>query len=105
MRKIKKKYVIKTKTFDKKDLSTIKAIIEMQNIIDERQRKSEKLQSKFNFKIPNYVIEELIKDNKNYDILNSMIGIAVVNGRLSREQAQILRKLYKWNNITKVFTI
>lgn len=95
MRKIKKKYVIKTKTFDKKDLSTIKAIIEMQNIIDERQRKSEKLQSKFNFKIPNYVIEELIKDNKNYDILNSMIGIAVVNGRLSREQAQILRKLYK----------
>lgn len=95
MRKIKKKYVIKTKTFDKEDLSTIKAIIEMQNIIDERQRKSEKLQSKFNFKIPNYVIEELIKDNKNYDILNSMIGIAVVNGRLSREQAQILRKLYK----------
>ena len=95
MRKIKKKYVIKPKTFDNENVLTIKSLIEMQNIIDERQRKSEKLQSKFNFKIPNYVIEELIKDNKNYDILNSMIGIAVVNGRLSREQAKILRKLYK----------
>lgn len=96
MKKNLKSYATKQEILDDEKIlkNKYKEIIKMQNIIIENQRKSERLQRKFNFKIPDYVIEELIKDNKDYDVLNSMICVAIANNRLSKENAQILKRLY-----------
>ena len=55
-----------------------------------------KIESSFDFKIPSYLIDEIIECNEDddFDNLNYMINCAVVNGSLSKENSKILKKTY-----------
>lgn len=57
----------------------------MEKIIKE---KMVTIQKKFDFKIPNYVLEEIIIGNK--DNLKALIGLAKVNDWFSEDEANIL---------------
>ncbi|MBP3596486.1 MAG: hypothetical protein J6J60_04100 [Clostridia bacterium] len=52
------------------------------------KQKMKEIQSKFNFEIPDYVLEEIIIGNK--ENLRALIGLAKVNNRFSESQANIL---------------
>ena len=49
---------------------------------------SEKIETK-------YVLYEIIKEKKDYEMINSMIGLSVTAGSLSRENAKKLQMIYK----------
>lgn len=64
----------------------------------ERERK--KIQDNFEFKIPKYVLDEIIESKGRIlkDNLNAIINLAKVNDRLTLEEADILKKQYVFNN-------
>ena len=70
-------------------------IEELQNIIAERNKKAYAIQSRCDFIIPKYVLYEIIKEKRDYDMINSMIGLSVTAGSLSRENAKKLQMIYK----------
>lgn len=61
----------------------------MRNEINRYYRLKEKIQMKYNFKIPDYILDEMINGKKNN--LCYLINLAVMNNRLSKENAQILK--------------
>lgn len=55
--------------------------------------KMKNLQSLYEFKIPKYILDEIItNDDKNN--LNVLINLAVMNYEMSKENAKILKKKY-----------
>lgn len=77
----------------------IEEIIDLQNKITKWKEKAKKVQASFDFVIPNYIIDEIISNGifiyKNHENLYSLINCAVVNGRLTKENANILKEKYK----------
>lgn len=55
-----------------------------------------KIQNNFNFVIPDYIIDEIIKVNENKLSLNlcCLINCAVVNGHLSKKNGNVLKQTY-----------
>lgn len=51
------------------------------------------IQKKYNFDIPGYVLDEIISDDDKNN-LNKIINLAVMNKRLSKADANILKNDY-----------
>ena len=60
------------------------------NEIHRFHRLKEKIQIEYGFLIPDYIIDEII-NNKDYDNLVSLLNLAVINKRLSKQQAKIIK--------------
>lgn len=81
-RKQAKKYL---ESFSEEDIKRCLLI----NEIEKNYKLREKIQMKYSFKIPDYVLDEII--NGRPSNLCCLINLAVVNNRLSKENAQILK--------------
>lgn len=57
-------------------------------------RLKHKLQLEYGFNIPDYIIDEIINNN-NYDNLCLLLNLAVLNKRLKKEEAQIIKEKMK----------
>ena len=57
------------------------------------------IQKKFNFIIPDYVLEEIVLSRNKLDRLNLnlMINLAVINNRLTKGQAKMLKNEFYYN--------
>lgn len=68
----------------------------LQNKILEWNQKAIKIQRKFDFILPNYIIDEIVKSEKkkDYSNLHYLINCAVVNGRISENNAKIIKNFY-----------
>ena len=68
----------------------------LQNKLSDWNQKAKKIQSKLNFTLPNYLIDEIIdnENTKNYLNLHSLINCAVINGRITKENAKLIKELY-----------
>ena len=68
----------------------------LQNKISEWNDKSIKIQSNFDFVLPNYIIDEILEneDTKNYFNLHYLINCAVINGRITEDNGKLLKKIY-----------
>ena len=71
-------------------------INELQNKISEWNEKANFIKNKFNFDIPNYIIDEIIEneDSKNYSNLHYLINCAVVNRKITKDNGIMLKKEY-----------
>ena len=64
--------------------------------IYEWDTKSSQIQSKFKFIIPNYIIDEIIENEEKKDYLNLhyLVNCAVINGRISETEGNIIKQAY-----------
>ena len=71
----------------------------LQNRIFDWKIKADVIKEKFNFYLPDYIIDEIIENEKtkNFVNLHYLINCAVVNNRLSESNAKLLRQVYKFN--------
>ena len=69
---------------------------ELQKKVLEWNQKAKIIQAKFNFVLPNYIIDEIIEkeSHKNYSNLHCLINCAVVSGRLSKDNGLIIKQVY-----------
>ncbi|MCI9087357.1 MAG: hypothetical protein HFJ32_02210 [Clostridia bacterium] len=60
------------------------------------KEKASKIQSHFDFAIPNYILDEIIEhENNSYkDNLYCLINCAVMNNRITLENARKIREIY-----------
>ena len=60
--------------------------------------KAKKIQSKFNFTIPDYIIDEIIQieTSKSFVNLHYLINCALVNKRISENNANLLKQIYSF---------
>lgn len=63
-----------------------------QNEINSFNENRKNIQSKFRFEIPDYLIDDIV--DENFDSLYALINCAVVNGHLSKENADKLKSVY-----------
>lgn len=70
--------------------------IEIPNEVKIWQQKASEIQSRFDFVIPNYILDEIIEhENSNYkDNLYYLINCAVMNNRITIENAKKIREVY-----------
>lgn len=75
-------------------------LIKLQNDISNWERKAEIIQSKFNFRLPDYIIDEIIKNDtsKNYINLHYLINCALVNDKISENDANLLKQVYSFKD-------
>jgi len=68
----------------------------LQNKLADWNQKAKKIQSQLNFTLPNYLIDEIIdnENTKNYLNLHSLVNCAVINGRITKENAKLIKELY-----------
>ena len=68
----------------------------LQHKISEWNEKSLKIQSQFDFVLPNYIIDEIIENEVKKDYLNLhyLINCAVINGRITEKNGKLLKKIY-----------
>ena len=68
--------------------------------IKQREIQRNQIQNLFDFKIPVYVLDEIIesKDRVLKDNLNAIINLARVNDRISLSEAKILKNHYVFDN-------
>jgi len=84
--------------FDDIDISEknriLKEYIEWMNI----ERK--KIQEKFQFEIPIYILDEIIESKNKHreDNINALINLATINNRIDVENAKILKNEYVFHN-------
>lgn len=84
-------------------LNNLNLIREKQNQIEDLQSQlnffnseKNKLQSQFDFIVPDYIIDEILETYKQdfFTNLNALINCAVVSGELSKENAIALKECY-----------
>lgn len=73
-----------------KEIEENQKLIEYYNKIKEQGKT---IQNKYNFKIPDYVLEAIVGSENKIEI-NSFINLAKVNNRITLAQAKILKKEY-----------
>lgn len=68
--------------------------------ISDSKEKAKEIQAKFNFQIPDYIIDEIVENetSKSYINLHYLINCALVNERISESNAKILKQVYKLNS-------
>lgn len=61
-------------------------------------KRANELQANFDFYIPDYIIQEIIEneDSKNFVNLHYLINCAVLNEKLSENNANLLKKIYSF---------
>ena len=59
-----------------------------------------KIQDKFKFDIPTYILDEIIESKNRHrkENINALINLAKVNERVTDEQAKILKNEFVFNN-------
>ena len=62
------------------------------NEIHRFHRLKEKIEIEYGFPIPDYIIDEMINNN-DYDNLCALINLAVLNNRISKKHAKIIKDL------------
>ena len=69
---------------------------EIQEEINDWNKKSKIIQSQFNFNIPDYLIDEIICYENEKDILNlySIINCAVISGKITSDNGKKLKEVY-----------
>ena len=76
-----------------------KEIVDLKNRIAQWKEKAKKIQSSFDFLLPNYIIDEIIEKGnsikQNYQNLYCLINCAVINGRITKENGITLRQYAK----------
>ena len=72
----------------------------LQNNISNWEQKAEIIKSRFNFNLPDYIIDEIIKNDtsKNYVNLHYLINCALVNDRISESDANLLKQIYSFRD-------
>ena len=57
-------------------------------------KKSKLIQSQFNFKLPKYIIDEIIRNEKTklYYNLHSLINLAIISNKLSTKNREAITK-------------
>lgn len=70
--------------------------IRLQKQIKLWKEKAELIQSQFDFTLPNYIIDEIIskEHSKNYSNLHTLINATVINNKLTKENGNIIKKIY-----------
>ena len=70
--------------------------IEMPEEVKIWNQKASKIQSHFDFAIPNYILDEIIEheDSVCKDNLYYLINCAVINNRITLENAKKIREIY-----------
>ena len=73
-----------------------KELTELKRKIIDWKKKASIIQSNFDFILPNYIIDEIIENERNKDYLNLyyLINCAIINGRLSEENGKVLKQAY-----------
>lgn len=68
----------------------------LQSKVNLWNEKAAKIQTQFNFILPSYLIDEIIDQEhcKNYSNLYSLINLAVLTNKLSKENGKILKRAY-----------
>ena len=68
----------------------------LQNKLGDWNQKAKQIQSKLNFTLPNYLIDEIIDNEftKNYFNLHTLVNCAVINGRITKEDAKVIKEMY-----------
>lgn len=68
----------------------------LETIIKNREELSNKIQSQFDFKVPNYILDEIIdrQETKSYNNLYALLGLAIFNNRITKEQANKIKSIY-----------
>lgn len=68
----------------------------LQDEISEWNKKSSKIQSNFDFTLPQYLINEIIENEKSKDYFNLyyLVNCAVINGRISENNGKKIKQLY-----------
>lgn len=66
-------------------------------IYNEIKEKGARIQEKYSFIIPEYVLEEIIIDNIIKEKLILFINIAKINNRITEEEANILKQDFIFN--------
>lgn len=97
LNKVLKKVKSKHRNLDYSQISKIQIETKsLQNKLDTFNKEKEIIQSRFNFIIPDYLIDEIIESNttKIYHNLNCLINCAIINGTLSKENGSILKQAY-----------
>lgn len=66
--------------------------------MDEHRKK--KIQEKFQFEIPIYILNEIIESRNKHreDNINALINLATINNRIDVENAKILKNEYVFHN-------
>ena len=84
------------------DLNERNRILKEEIEIMENQRK--KIQDKFQFEIPIYILDEIIESiNKNReDNINCLINLAKINDRITEEHANALKNEFVFHNNIKI---
>lgn len=69
---------------------------ELKNKVLEWNYMAIKIQSKFDFILPNYIIDEILKneEKKDYINLHYLVNCAVINGRISENNGKIIKHIY-----------
>ena len=62
--------------------------------LEKQQKQTEELQKEYNFPIPAYVLSEMQTGNEN---VFALINLALINKRISEENADILKRELKNN--------
>ena len=72
--------------------------IHLQQKLSMWNEKAKKIQSNFDFCIPDYIIDEIIEneDSKNFVNLHYLINCALVNERISESNANLLKRAYSF---------
>ncbi len=60
--------------------------------LKKQQKQAEELQKEYDFSIPFYVVSEMLKENEN---VISLINMAQISNRISKENADILKERLK----------
>lgn len=70
--------------------------LEMPEEVKIWKQKASKIQSHFDFAIPNYILDEIIEQENNTckDNLYYLINCAVMNNRITLENAKKIREVY-----------
>lgn len=73
-----------------------KELTKLKSRIIDWKKKASIIQSNFDFILPNYIIDEIIENERNKDYLNLyyLINCAIINGRLSEENGKVLKQEY-----------
>ena len=74
-------------------------LMKLQKELLVKQQKANEIQTKFNFCLPDYIIDGIIEseNEKSYVNLHYLINCAVVNERISKCNGELLKRVYSFN--------
>lgn len=78
----------------KQKINDEKTILLEIKLLEKQKNQAKELQEDFDFLIPYYILTEMRKDSQN---VLALINLALINNRISEENANILKERLKWN--------